>query len=95
MRIDCLRLAYGFVTQALSWRINQHEDKLTGLAAFEGSLAFDVMANHFTVNEQSEILNDFKSNVEMHQLFFNLAQQNSKQQLAATVKKLLKKIILR
>ena len=95
MRIDSLGLAYGFVTQALGWRINRHEGKLTGLAAFGEPLAFDVMAKHFTVNEQGQILSDFKSNVEMRQLFFNLAKQHSKQNMAASVQKLLEKFILR
>ena len=33
-RVDSLGLAYGFTTQALVYRMNRHEGKLTGLAAF-------------------------------------------------------------
>lgn len=34
LRIDSLGLAYGYATQALGYRINRHEGKLTGLAAY-------------------------------------------------------------
>ena len=33
-RVDSLGLAYGFATQALGYRMNRHEGKLTGLAGF-------------------------------------------------------------
>ncbi|MBM3483765.1 MAG: hypothetical protein FJX66_10740, partial [Alphaproteobacteria bacterium] len=34
LRIDSVGLAYGYATQALGFRINRHEGKLTGLAAY-------------------------------------------------------------
>ncbi|MCH7876516.1 MAG: hypothetical protein IH965_14635, partial [Gemmatimonadetes bacterium] len=39
-RIDSLGLAYGYATQALGWRINRHEGKLTGLAALGRPAAY-------------------------------------------------------
>jgi Predicted carbamoyl transferase, NodU family len=58
-RIDSLGLAYGFATQALGFRINRHEGKLTGLAAYGKPTLYDALARHFRVDDDGQIHSDF------------------------------------
>src|SRR5262249_52951161 len=54
-RIDSLGLAYGFATQALGFRINRHEGKLTGLAAYGRPVLYDALACHFRIDDDAQI----------------------------------------
>jgi len=55
MRIDSVGLAYGYATQALGFRINRHEGKTTGLAAWGEPMFYDAIAAHFRVDGAGQI----------------------------------------
>ena len=89
MRIDSLGLAYGYATQALGYRINRHEGKLTGLAAFGQPTAFERLAAHFTVDDEGQVRSNFESNPAMRRFVFEVAAGISREDMAASVQRLL------
>ena len=93
-RIDSLGMAYGFCTQALGWRMNRHEGKLTGLAAYGEPSCYGEMATHFRIAENGEITSDFTSWAEMRAFIVELAKRVSREDLSASVQHLLETHIL-
>ena len=89
MRIDSLGLAYGYATQALGYRINRHEGKLTGLAAYGEPTAYEALAAHFTVDDAGQVRSDFESNPAMRRFVFEVAAGVSREDMAASVQRLL------
>jgi len=94
-RIDSLGLAYGYCTQALGWRINRHEGKLTGLAAYGEPSVYDEMAAHFSVAENGEITSDFATWADLRSFIVELAKRTSREDLSASVQHLLETCVLR
>lgn len=94
MRIDSLGLAYGYATQALGYRINRHEGKLTGLSAYGAPILFDRLAAHFTLHANGQIESDFESYPAMRQFIFELAGEAAAEDVAASVQELLEVFIL-
>jgi len=93
-RIDSLGLAYGYATQALGWRINRHEGKLTGLAALgEPSVAAAISA-HFKVDTKGQIRSDFSTNPELRQFMFKTAENTSREDMAASIQEVLEQVTL-
>jgi carbamoyltransferase len=93
-RIDSLGLAYGYATQALGWRINRHEGKLTGLAALgEPSVAAAISA-HFKVDAKGQIRSDFSTNPELRQFMFKTAENTSREDMAASIQEVLEQVTL-
>lgn len=64
-----LALAYGNVTDALGFRSNRHEGKLTGLAAYGQPTLLPEMQRHFTVSEDGRIEMDFADIFAMREHF--------------------------
>ena len=93
-RIDSVGMAYGYCTQALGWRMNRHEGKLTGLAASGEPLLFEEFKKHFIVNERGEITSDFVDHRSMRRFFFNFAADIRKEDVAASIQALLEDIVL-
>jgi len=93
-RIDSLGLAYGFATQALGFRINRHEGKLTGLAAYGKPVLYDALARHFRVDAEGQIHSDFIDYHAMRRTVFELAQGVAREDVAASVQKLLETFVL-
>ncbi|UCH52308.1 MAG: hypothetical protein JSW09_06645, partial [Pseudomonadota bacterium] len=89
MRIDSLGLAYGYATQALGYRINRHEGKLTGLAAYGAPSGFDRIAAHFRVDENGQVRSDFETNLAMRQFMFDLATDLSREDVASSIQMVL------
>jgi carbamoyltransferase len=94
MRIDSLGLAYGYATQALGFRINRHEGKLTGLAAYGDASAYARMAGHFMVDEAGQIRSDFADNPAMRRFMFDIAADIAREDMAASIQKLLEEFTL-
>ncbi|MGB8275279.1 MAG: carbamoyltransferase C-terminal domain-containing protein, partial [Alphaproteobacteria bacterium] len=94
MRIDSVGLAYGYATQALGYRINRHEGKLTGLAAYGRPVLYDSLAAHFRIDDEGQIHSDFESNRAMRQFVFDLAQGAAREDVACSVQKLLETFVL-
>lgn len=92
---NSLALAYGYSTQAIGFRINRHEGKLTGLAAYGQPTLYPEMASHFKVLENGEVDSDFSSNQEMKKAIFGMARKASREDVAASVQELLEVFTLK
>ncbi len=89
LRIDSVGLAYGYATQALGYKINRHEGKLTGLAAYGTPDLFDAIAAHFSVNETGQITSDFETNHAMRRFVTDVAAEQPREVVAASVQAVL------
>ncbi len=88
-RIDSLGLCYAYATEALGYRPNRHEGKLTGLAAFgEPVLAADLQ-KRFQVDDSGKISTDFGHFAEMREFVHTLAAEQKPADVAASVQKVL------
>ena len=94
LRIDSLGLAYGYATQALGFRINRHEGKLTGLAAYGKPSAFERIAARFRVDEQGQVRSDFAGNPALKQFMVETASEVSREDMAASIQAVLEHFIL-
>ena len=84
-----LGLAYGFVTEALGFRMNRHEGKLTGLAAYGEPTLFEEMRRHFAVDEDGRIDMDLSDHGALRQRLRALASNETRENAAASVQALL------
>jgi carbamoyltransferase len=88
-----LGLAYGCFTEALGWKINRHEGKLTGLAAYGEPTLLPEMLHHYRVLDDGRITMDFADHREMHECFRTLALTETRENAAASVQALLEQCI--
>ena len=95
MLIDSLGLAYGYATMALGYRMNRHEGKLTGLAAYGEPKGLDALARHFDVSDDGRVVSDFPTYAAMSDRVFAVAAELSREDMAATVQALLEEFTLR
>jgi carbamoyltransferase len=93
-RVDSLGLAYGFTTQALGYRMNRHEGKLTGLAAFGQPVLAAEIGRHFTVDESGLIDSDFASDRAMRTELHALAEGREPADVAASIQAVLEERVL-
>jgi len=93
-RVDSLGLAYGFTTQALGYRMNRHEGKLTGLAAFGEPAKAAELGGHFSVDDQGRVNSDFASDAAMRQEIFRLAEGTEPADMAASIQQVLEDKVL-
>lgn len=93
-RVDSLGLAYGFATQALGYRINRHEGKLTGLAAFGLPSLAEEIGSHFTIDAQGRVDSDFDSDRAMRDEIHRLAKTVPPADVAASIQQVLEEKIL-
>jgi carbamoyltransferase len=91
---NSLARAYGYSTQAIGFRMNRHEGKLTGLAAYGKPTLYDEMASHFKILDNGEISSDFTSHKEMKKEIFRLAKGEPRENVAASAQELLEKFTL-
>jgi carbamoyltransferase len=84
-----LGLAYGVVTEALGWRINRHEGKLTGLAAYGEPTLFAEMLRHYRIDDDGRITMDFPDHRAMRECFQTLVLTETRENAAASVQALL------
>jgi carbamoyltransferase len=88
-----LGLAYGCVTEALGWKINRHEGKLTGLAAYGEPTLLSEMLRHYNVADDGRITMDFADHRVMRECFQALALTETRENAAASVQALLEHCI--
>ncbi len=94
MRVDSVGLAYGFATQALGYKINRHEGKLTGLAAWGEPVLFDAIAKHFRIDDAGQILSDFDSNGAMRKTLHGLFEGQKREHVAASIQVFLEEFVI-
>jgi carbamoyltransferase len=88
-----LGLAYGCFTEALGWKINRHEGKLTGLAAYGEPSLLPELLRHYSISDDGRITMDFADHGEMQECFQPLAQAETRENAAASVQALLESCI--
>ena len=93
-RVDSLGLAYGFTTQALGYRMNRHEGKLTGLAAFGQPVLAEAIGRHFSIGADGRIDSDFASDGAMREAIEALAKTCEPADMAASIQLVLEEKIL-
>jgi carbamoyltransferase len=88
-----LGLAYGCFTEALGWKMNRHEGKLTGLAAYGEPTLLPEMLRHYSISDDGRITMDFADHAAMRECFHALALSETRENAAASVQALLEHCI--
>jgi len=92
---NSLATAYGCATQAAGFRKWRHEGKLTGLSAWGRPTLTDQFARHFRLNENGLVDCDFRNWRQMQNTFDELCRGTSRENIAASIQKLVEDIIPR
>jgi carbamoyltransferase len=87
--VASMGFAYGFVTEALGWKMTRHEGKLTGLAAHGEPTLFPEMRQHFRVTDDARVEMDFSDHEALRECFQALARTETRENAAASVQALL------
>jgi carbamoyltransferase len=85
--------AYGFVTEALGWKMSRHEGKLTGLAAYGEPTLLPQMQSHFRVTDDARIEMDFSDYEALRECFQALARTETRENAAASIQALLENCV--
>lgn len=86
--------AYSHMTEALGYRKNRHEGKLTGLSAHGKPAFFPQLEKHFWVDSDGIVRSSFGTYGAMREKIFSLAKQARPEDAAASIQKLLESCIL-
>jgi carbamoyltransferase len=92
--IDSLGQAYAAATRALGFRDNRHEGKLTGLSAMGEAVFAERIGRHFRVDEAGQIFSDFRNNAAMFKLLVEIAREGRREDVAASIQKVLEDTML-
>jgi carbamoyltransferase len=92
--IDSLGQAYAAATHALGFRENRHEGKLTGLSAMGEPIYAEQILKRFHIDEDGRVHSDFDRNRAMYDLLRNIALDNRREDVAASIQKVLEDTML-
>ena len=93
-QIDSLGVAYAAATGAIGFRPHRHEGKLTGLAAL-GEPAFAArIAARFHIDDDGRVRSDFRDNFAMYDFMKAIAQEGRREDVAASIQKVLEDMML-
>ncbi|MBO6782176.1 MAG: hypothetical protein JJ899_02735 [Alphaproteobacteria bacterium] len=93
--INSLGLAYGYVTQALGFRMNRHEGKITGLAAFGEPELLEDFEGRFHLDDRNVVMSDFASFRDMRAFLEERVAAVSRENAAASIQRLLENLVSR
>lgn len=93
-QIDSLGQAYAAATRALGFRDNRHEGKLTGLSAMGEPVYAERIAKHFSVEPGGRVRSDFPNNRAMFDLLRDIAKEAKREDVAASIQKVLEDTML-
>lgn len=85
---------YGKMTEALGYKINRHEGKLTGLAAFGEPAIYEELKKRFWVDDSGVVRTDLADGKERDDYVRVLGQSVKPADAAASVQKFLEEIVL-
>lgn len=91
--INSLGLAYGYCTRILGFKMNRHEGKLTGLAAYGQPSLYDKLAAHFKILDDGQVASDFTSYGQMEECLQEICAGAPKEDVAASIQKLLEDFV--
>jgi carbamoyltransferase len=92
--IDSLGQAYCAATEALGFRPNRHEGKLTGLSAVGQPIFAEQIGARFWVDEGGRVHSDFRDNRAMLDLLREIAKGGRREDVAASIQKVLEDTML-
>ncbi len=92
---DSLGHAYETMTAALGFIPRRHEGKLTGLAAFGQPILADKIAARFVVDDAGRVRSNFIDFDDMHGFLRGLAAGVSREDVAASIQRVLEDTMLR
>ena len=87
-------LVYAYMTEALGYKKNRHEGKLTGLAAFGQPVIADELKKNFSVGDDGMVRTTFQSRRQMQKRIMELGRSVNAKDAAASVQKLLETVVL-
>lgn len=87
--VNSLALAYGYCTRICGFRMNRHEGKLTGLAAYGEPELAEKMASYFWVADNGEIGCRFRSNFHMESVLKRICAGSSREVVAASIQEMI------
>src|SRR5262249_16910277 len=82
-----LATAYGFATIACGFRMQRHEGKLTGLAAYGEPKLADAIGRHFKLGDDGVIRTDFKDWRKMWDAVMDSCKGQPRETIAASIQK--------
>ena len=92
--VDSLGRAYSAATLALGFRMNRHEGKLTGLAALGEPTRAAEIGSYFSLDENGRVYSKFSGFSHMKSLMRRLAETTRREDLAASIQKVLEDTML-
>ena len=92
--VDSLGRAYSAATLALGFRMNRHEGKLTGLAALGEPTRAAEIGSYFSLDENGRVYSKFSGFSHMKSLMRRLAKTTRREDLAASIQKVLEDTML-
>jgi len=93
--VDSLGRAYSAATLALGFRMDRHEGKLTGLAALGEPVRAAEIGSYFRVDESGRVHSTFAGFSHMKRFMRQLAKTTRREDLAASIQKVLEDTMLR
>jgi carbamoyltransferase len=93
--VDSLGRAYSAATLALGFRMNRHEGKLTGLAALGEPTRAAEIGSYFGLDDNGRVYSKFSGFSHMKSLMRRLAKTTRREDLAASIQKVLDDTMLR
>ena len=93
---DSIGIAYGMMTKALGYKINRHEGKLTGLAAYGEPVLYEKLARFFWVDDSGRVRTSFDHPInDIRDLMLDIGKSTTPENAAASVQKLLEEVVLK
>ncbi len=91
--VNSLGLAYGYCTKLCGFRMNRHEGKLTGLAAYGKPELAGKLAAFFTVGDDGQISTGFTTTTEMERAVIAVCKGQPRETIAASIQQVLEDAI--
>jgi carbamoyltransferase len=89
-----LAWAYGFATEACGFKMNRHEGKLTGLAAYGEPTLAPLIASRFRLDLDGNIVADFADEQAVKRMIVDACRGHSRECIAASIQKATEDIAL-
>jgi carbamoyltransferase len=92
--VDSLGRAYSAATLALGFKMDRHEGKLTGLAAYGQPVHAEEIGSYFSVDDNGRVHSTFRGFTHMKRLMHRLAKSGKRDDIAASIQKVLEDTML-
>ncbi len=93
--VDSLGQAYAAATEGLGFVKLRHEGKVTGLSAMGDPIFAKQIAARFWVDDSGRVFSNFRANREMFDLLLTIAKDARREDVAASIQKVLEDVMMR